>query len=119
MPVPVWPAGIGTVLADGWRDTLPRMSERSEVDSGPAKQRRITTGAPYRVQVRYLVPNAAALALLEDFYKNDAAAGAVWFNWTHPVKQVVVQARFVAGEEPYTEAYNRAWLATVSLEVRR
>lgn len=117
MPVPVWPADKGFVLADGFVDTFATLTDRSDNDAGPAKQRRITTAAAERVQVSYKLTSVERV-WLRDFYKGDAAGGAVWFEWTHPVELVVVQARFVSGEPPEITPWKPDWLAKISLEYR-
>ena len=117
MTVPTWPNDKGRALVDGFRDTFPNLLSRSETDSGPAKQRRKTTAAPFSVDVAYKMTTAER-EWFEDFYFNDAAGGGVWFDWYHPVKQTVVAARFVAGSPPSYEPWKPDWRVSVTLEWR-
>lgn len=118
MPVPSWPADKGYPLAEGFRETFPKLVNRSSTDTGPAKQRRVTTAGPFTVEVTYDLTTAER-AWLEDFYFGDAAGGGVWFEWRHPVTQATVLARFVEDSPPSYAPWRPTWLATVQLEVRR
>jgi hypothetical protein len=117
MPVPVWPSDKGFLLSDGFEDTFGNLVDRSDTDAGPAKQRRITTAAAERVAFSIKLTSAER-AWLRAFFKGDAAGGAVWFEWTHPVELVTVQARFIAGEPPSYTPWKPDWLAKISLEYR-
>lgn len=108
---------IGFCLAEGWSEKLPKLVVRSEVDAGPAKQRRVTTAAPSVVTVAYLVTTAER-EFLEDFYMGDAAGGAVWFEWWHPVKLENRLARFMADNEPIYKPMRPDWIWSAVLEVR-
>lgn len=107
----------GFCLAEGFEETLPELVERSEVDSGPAKQRRVTTAAPSVVTVAYKVTTAER-RFLWDFYMNEAAGGAVWFEWFHPVEQEARLARFIKGQPPKYRPLKPDWIWTMTLEVR-
>ncbi len=117
MTVPAWPSDKGFVLADGFEDTFGRLTDRSEVDTGPAKQRRVTTAAAQRAAFTVMLTSEER-AWLRDFFNGDAAGGAVWFEWTHPVELVVVQARFLSDEPPSYTPWKPDWLAKISLEYR-
>lgn len=117
MTVPAWPDDKGRVLADGFRDTFPALVQRSDVDSGPAKQRRVTTAAPYTVDVVYKMTTAER-EWLDAFYFNEAAGGGVWFEWRHPVKQTTVAARFMQDAPPSYEPWKPDWRVSVRLEWR-
>lgn len=117
MTAPAWPDDKGRVLADGFRETFPDLVDRSETDTGPAKQRRVTTAAPFMVDVVYKMTTAER-QWLEDFFLGDAAGGGVWFTWRHPVKQVSVVARFVKGSPPSYDPWKPDWRVSLRLEVR-
>ncbi len=117
MTVPTWPADKGFILAEGFEDVFGDLVSRSDNDAGPAKQRRITTAAPERVAFEVYLTSAERV-WLRAFYKDDAAGGAVWFEWTHPVELVTVQARFIKGEPPSYTPWKPNWLAKISLEYR-
>ena len=117
MPVPSWPQATGKPITDGFRSTFPVLGKASEVDSGPKKQSRTTTARPFMVQLVYVMTSAER-DWLETFWFEDAAGGAVWFEWWHPVKQAVRLARFVADQPPAYEAYKPDWKVGVTLEVR-
>lgn len=117
MPVPAWPDDKGRVIADGFRDTFPDLVDRSETDTGPAKQRRVTTAAPGTIEVVYKMTTAERI-WLRAFFMGEAAGGGVWFEWRHPVEQRTVVARFVKGSPPAYEPMKPDWRVSVSLEWR-
>lgn len=118
MTVPVWPADMGFALVDGFSDTFPQLGDRSDVDSGPAKQRMTGTGAPFKIQISYLMTRAQ-MEWLRWFHgsPDGGAGGAVWFEWTYPVRAQVVLARFLMGSEPAVVAKPPSWVVSVQLEV--
>lgn len=117
MTLVILPRDMGFCLAEGFRETLPSLVARSEVDTGPSKQRRVTTGAPSMVTASYLV-STAEREFLEDFYANDAAGGAIWFEWWHPVKLEARLARFFKDQPPEYRPFKPDWIWTMTLEVR-
>lgn len=130
MTIPTWPPqrtaatfyssstdARGFVLADGFSATLPVLANRTPTDSGPVKQRRVSTARPELLSLRYLMTSLDRDWLIA-FYKGDAAGGGVWFNWTDPTTNTVRLARFQAEQPPKIEAYAPDWLVTVQLEVR-
>ena len=118
MPDVEWPVGMGFALAEGFENGFPVLAERSGVDSGPAKQRRLTTAAPQSVQLSYLMTTLQR-EWLEQFWFEDAAGGAVWFKWFHPVKQAWWRARFLAESPPSYRPYKPDWIVSVALEALR
>lgn len=117
MTLVVLPSDIGFCLAEGFEEQWADLIDRSEVDAGPAKQRRVSTGGPSLVTAAYLVTSAER-DFLEDFYLGPAAGGAVWFEWFHPVKLEARLARFVKGKQPKYRPFKPDWILTMDLEVR-
>ncbi|ATC34170.1 hypothetical protein CA606_18545 [Caulobacter vibrioides] len=117
MTAPAWPADKGRVLADGFRDTFPTLVQRSDVDAGPAKQRRTTTAASHTVDAVYKMTSAER-QWFSGFYFGEAAGGGVWFDWYHPVEQQTVLARFVRDAPPSYEPWKPDWRVSVRLEWR-
>lgn len=117
MTTPSWPSTTGFALADGFDDQFPVLAQRSEVDSGPARQRLLGTGAPSVVTLRYLMTSAER-EWLRWFFASPAggAAGAVWFDWTFPVTASEISARFLADKPPSYQPYKPDWIVTVTLE---
>lgn len=109
----------GFVLADGFSVAFPQLVDRTSVDSGPAKQKRVSVSRPDAVSVRYLMTTFDR-NWFEDFYKgiSGGQGGAIWFNWTHPVTGAAVLARFLGDSPPKYEPYKPDWLISVTLEVR-
>jgi hypothetical protein len=113
-----WPLGMGFALADGFEETLPVLAERSTVDAGPAKQRRVSTAGPHVITLSYLLKTPERIWLVA-FWKGSAAGGAVLFKWWHPVELEFWAARFLAGSPPAIRPYKPDWIASVTIEALR
>lgn len=72
--------------------------ERSEMERGVPKQRRIASDARVEVPITVRHDTKAEALAFEDWFYEDINAGQDWFNWTHPMTGAVVQARVVGGE---------------------
>ena len=93
MPAPVYDdiaigAPVGAVI-------------RTDMDAGPAKQRRRFTAAPRPVTLAFEPISAANIAAFETFYADELAHGALDFHMQHPITDAVQRFRFVASEEPW------------------
>lgn len=80
-----WPATLPqTLLQDGYREALPRNKVRTEMDAGPAKQRRRYTAA-----VRPLTGcqnlTTTQVAALKDFHNTTLLGGTLPFDWADPI----------------------------------
>lgn len=114
--MPTWPASLPQrVLADGYQETAPRFTIRTQMDAGPAQvRRRFTAGpTPLWVQLRLTF---AQKATLDAFYLNDCAGGALPFAWVHPVSRAAVTMRF-EGEITYSSAKAGYITAGMGLEI--
>jgi hypothetical protein len=69
---------------------------RTEMDSGPSKQRPSTSQAMMQNGVTYVFTYAEYNAFLT-WYKTTAALGSLWFNWTDPMDGVTKSARILNG----------------------
>lgn len=118
MTAPVWPDTTGFALVDGYSNQFPQLADRTEVDTGPAKQRYVGSGAPHRIQQSYLMTTAEKEWLRWFHASPDGGAGgAVWFDWTCPELAQVLPARFVAGADPAVTPKPPSWVVTVQLDV--
>jgi hypothetical protein len=122
-----------------WPDTLPLPTFggygvepvdsilRTEMESGPARQRRRYTQTPTRMPVRWRF-TAWEFALFESWFKHKAKEGGEWFsiNLLGGLGMVPHEARFVGrGSSPYRATPTRGgpgdgarWVVTSALEVR-
>lgn len=92
--MPTWPLTLPAApLVDGFRETMPPVTVRTEMDAGPAKIRRRTTSGVGKLSLAYLL-NAAQVATLESFVTHDLAGGALAFGFTHPRRGTTVNCRF-------------------------
>lgn len=92
---------------------------RTDMDAGPAKQRKRFTATPRPVALSFEPISAFNLARFEAFYTNDLAWGALAFEMPHPISDVVNRFRFVASDEPWdvSPIGKDAYRLNVSLEL--
>ncbi|XAT57846.1 hypothetical protein GN241_11025 [Rhodobacteraceae bacterium IMCC1335] len=92
---------------------------RTDMDAGPAKQRKRFTAAPRPVALIFEPLSVATLYGFENFFENDIASGALAFEMEHPITDVVGKFRFVGGDEPWqiVPIGKNAYRLTVSLEL--
>lgn len=83
---------------------------RSEMERGVAKQRRFAADAMVTIPVSVIFFTKQEAADFEDWFYNDIAGGADFFDWTDPRTGVAVQARIVGGQlgelVPLRDGYN-------------
>lgn len=112
-----WPPELpDNLLVAGYRRQLGKQTLRTEMDAGPAKQRRRFSAVAVQVSGALFLSKEQAQAL-ETFYVDTLLGGAEAFEWKHPVTGAIVQYRFV---EPYEEialSGNNLFRATLSLEI--
>ncbi|ANT39919.1 hypothetical protein RGUI_0846 [Rhodovulum sp. P5] len=94
----VWPSIPFFVARDGWQRTGPENAVlRTDMETGPAKQRRRTTAAPKRWSGAIPSLTAAELASFETFFDTTLQTGALSFTATDPADETVKTFRFVGG----------------------
>lgn len=77
-----WPEErLGLPLLPGYGIEPQEGIARTDMDAGPARQRRRSTSPPTRFPVRFLF-SALQFGLFEGWYKHRAEEGAAWFNIT-------------------------------------
>lgn len=84
-----------------WRDmteTPDSVVERTEMERGKPKQRRIASDARIEVQITLHFDSSAEVAAFEAWFYDDINAGQDTFDWLHPRTGQVVQANVVGGE---------------------
>lgn len=73
--------------------------ERVEMDRGVPKQRRISTGAMVQIElVLHFNSKAEALFFEDTWFDVTINGGQDYFDFTHPISGLTVQARVVGGE---------------------
>ena len=113
--MPTWPLTLPqSPLMDGYTETPPENTIRTQMDVGPDKVRRRTTSNPRPIQCSYVL-TGAQLTILDDFYTGDAAGGATEFDMPHPRTGVTVSVRFRAA--PTYTAVQGNFRAALDIEV--
>jgi len=109
-------------LVDGYAESHSSIVERSEMDRGVPKQRKIQSDVLVTIPVKVLFATNDDAEAFEDWFYGDAQAGAAWFDWTDPRTKTLRQARIVAGSlGPLTPGggFFSALSRTVTLEYLR
>lgn len=116
MPNPIWPESLPTApLAEGFQETWPDTTLRSQMDIGPAKTRPRSTAGIGKLNIAYHL-TAAQYAALKDFYRIDLAGGSLRFDMTHPVTGSTVTCRFLKPPAPVATSPQR-FKVSIELEV--
>lgn len=114
--MPSWPVSLpASPLAEGFSETPPATSLRTEMDQGPAKMRQRTTAGVGRLGFSLLL-SLAQVQILDEFFRNDTKGGSLSFSFAHPRGGAAITCRFI--EPPRYQAATGAWFrAQLSLEV--
>lgn len=113
-----WPAELPEPLSDGYGLQPDAAFIRTDMDSGPARQRRrFSAQPPTRVPAAWLM-SEYQLAVFEGWYESTIAAGADWF--TVPSRNGLalqqLEARFAT---PWQAAFRvPSWQVSATLELR-
>ncbi len=114
-----WPATLPAPVLDPYKVRPGEAILRTEMESGPARQRREFTQVPSRVTVRWRLRNDQ-MALFEAWYAHKAKEGAEWF--TIPLLAGLGledhEARFTKQYDAPKRVGN-GWWVDAELEVRK
>lgn len=122
-----WPDALPSPTFEGYGVEPVDSILRTEMESGPARQRRRYTQTPTRLPVRWRF-TGRQFAVFESWFKHKAKEGGEWFSidLLGGTGMVSHEARFAGrGSSPYRAAPSRGgpaegarWTVTSSLEVR-
>lgn len=101
MANPIYPVDLPQfVQLDGYDETLPFPVRRTQMQSGPAKQRREFTAAETPMKVATDIMTAVQAATFEAWYIETLKHGSLEWDWVHPRTQDVTTFRFTGGPKP-------------------
>lgn len=97
MTIPAWHIDLPQELfVDGYSESLPDVTIKSDMDSGPAKVRRRFTAGVTPISGTIMV-TAAQLATFITFFNSTLLGGSLRFSWTEPpAHSVACEMRFTA-----------------------
>lgn len=114
--MPAWP-NTGKLLSEGFGNEPQSAVARTEMDSGPAKQRRVRGLVEHPRSCTYFMTSAERDTWLA-WFRDDIDRGAKWFDWPDPVSGNTVSARIVGGQ--YSDKPHRGtlqhWRVAFTLE---
>ena len=99
----VWPANLPVPVADGYSIEPQQTFIRSDMDQGPARQRRRFTTAPTMYSVSWIM-DESELGIFESWYRDEADDGAGWFD---------VSLRNGAGMQSVAARFVSPWKASI------
>lgn len=115
----VWPAELPQDPdASTYAEAPQSQVIRSQMDAGPAKQRRRFSAATRSVTIRYLM-SLAQTRIFEEWFEHELSGGALAFDWP-PGRQLAAVGARIVGDPPYqlTPAGSGLWwYVTLQLEV--
>ena len=113
-----WPQNLPLPTIAGYGVAPGEAILRTEMEAGPARQRRRFTQVPSRVTVRWVMDDWK-YALFESWYKHKAKEGTVWFdiNLYGGIGTAVQEARF-AGQFQASLIGGGHWEVTSEIEIR-
>ena len=128
MPATVsWPDKLPLPTFEGYGIEPQDGVLRTEMEAGPARQRRRYTQTPSRIPVRWRF-SQLEFGIFEAWYKWKGKEGATWFSMTllGGIGMGPHEARFVgSGNSPYKASPQRGglgqgarWIVTTTLEIR-
>ena len=105
-----WPSKF-KILRDNFTESLPDRVISSNMDVGPAKKRRRTILASYRVNLVTYIAMSDVDEFRQFYLDNDVAV----FDFIHPRTHQVLQARFASVPSP--QLNETFYTASVELEI--
>jgi len=115
-----WPAALPLPSIAGYQIKPVSNADRTEVETGPARQRRRSISTRDMITVQFGL-TLWEQAVFEGFHRNVVFEGVRWFNITllGGTGLLSYEARFVIGQDiTYTPRTAESWLAQATLEVR-
>lgn len=114
--MPTWPASLPQDPSlDGYSSEDQSGMLRSEMDSGPPKQRRRFTATTENISLSWLMTKTQ-LSTFNSFYKTTLLEGSLAFDITHPVNGWTVSARFTAPAQR-SPIYINMWRVNAVIEI--
>lgn len=117
MAIPIWPVTLPQCpLNDSFTESIGSTIIRSDMDTGPAKVRRIQSKGINVFQASYILNNEEK-SILDDFIDISLYGGVRVFWWSqYPNKSILVRLR-PSGEEIYSYTRNSSrWSVSLTLE---
>lgn len=113
--MPTWPSTLPAPKVGSYKENPPKLTLRTEMEQGPAKVRkRFTAGV--RMLSFTLCLTKAEVEILDDFFVDDVASGALSFDYSHPRTAVACKAR-ITKEPQYTGVDPDYYEAQIELEI--
>lgn len=112
-----WPSSLPEdLLIDGYSETLPDTTIRSNMEVGPAKVRRRISYNVTPVEGRIFV-STNQVASFTAFYNDDLGGGSLAFSMTHPRTDVMSNFRFTSSPKITADNSSNYWFIDLNLEI--
>lgn len=112
-----WPTTLSQPLLNGFQGHAGISVQRTDFDSGPARQRRKFVNAPDELQVGWRF-SPSQMSIFRDFFKTTLHDGTDWFNIQLNIGNglLTYEARFI-GQFDY-QYLKPLWQVNAKLDVR-
>lgn len=111
-----WPASLPQKpQSQGFRETVPEVIVRTDMDAGPAKVRRRFTAAVRNLQMTMEMSNAQ-IATFDTFFNDTIKGGALNFDFPDPRTGTTVDVRIVNTPQ-YRNIGGEYWGVELEIEV--
>lgn len=94
--MPTFPS-YAKLLHDPYDEQPESAVQRTDMESGPAKQSMIRSRAMVMRNVKYAFGSLADYQSFKTWFRNDVNRGSTWFDWRDPVDDTVKSARIPGG----------------------
>lgn len=107
------------VLFDGYSESMLPNLIRTEMESGPLKQRSTQCRVIKQVKIKYNVCSTETYKEFLAWYRNEIGNGSGAFYWTDPLDETIKRARIIGGglQSRPVNYLGSAWEIDLNLEV--
>lgn len=117
MATDTWPSGLPDApRPGGFREVVPRSSVRTQMDVGPAKLRRRSTGNVRFFQCIFEL-TLAQVATLDTFFITTLTGGSEAYNFDHPRTGATAEYRFLEPPSYSNPEGGDLWIAVCNIEL--
>lgn len=118
MATPTWPTSIKRPVMSAYKYDPEKAFIRSDMEAGPAKQRRRFTQVPTKIGIK-LILTLAEFDTFQTFWVDQLLDGAKWF--TMPLVdgqgESTTNARFIEPYKAKADAHGLMWTVTGTVEI--
>jgi len=110
-----WPTALyGKILKGSYRETPPKNTIRTSMDTGPPKVRRRSTTNNSKFDLEHFFTSAEVI-VFDEFFQNTLKSGSLSFNYRHPKTQTIGEFQF--SDAPEYSEMNQGYRIRTKMEM--